>query len=893
MTGKKSIALMLAVLMTLGVFQCAGAAASEEAPDHLVINQIYGGGGKGGTPFSHSFIELYNPSSREIDLTGCQITYSSNRDQSKKQHLGSTDGETVTKELTGKIPAKCSYLIRGAAEETDSLRYRLDAFDLDWSGRFIDNDQTVVITLLSAAGVQIDGISTRTDGFEDIGEGASPTTVDISKQKSLRRINFQDTGDNAADFALLTWNDAAVDDAFISAYRPRSLGDGAWDNADVPEVPPGPSYPGSMQTGINGKLTHIADYKTGASSSDGGAAEIVKYNTDNQKMYVVSGFSNSIRIVSLAPLGEAEASQATLTGLKEEALVDFKALGAEHGFNAGDITSIDVNTKYKVVAVAVQPEDFKENGCIVLLGYDGGYISHFPAGSEPDMITFTPDGNYALTADEGEPRDGYTDGTTDPKGSVTVLDLTEGVEQASVQTIDFTAFDGRRGELVEKGVLLKPDTLPSTDLEPEYIAVSEDSRYAYVSLQEANAVAVLDLSSMEFTELAGLGFKDHSLEQNALDALKDGKAELKTQSLCGVYMPDGIAAVTIGGNQYFLTANEGDAREWGDYSDTGKITIDGCKVETLLNSERDGLDGDKTYLYGGRSFSIYSAETMEQVYDSGSDFERITAGLYPTVFNSSNDKTGLDSRSGKKGPEPEDVKTLKAGNKTYAVVGLERIGGVMLYDISDVENVKFSDYINMRDFAGTSLSTGGALGPEGLCTIEASASPTGKPLILVANEISGDVNVVSLDGEKEVPAQSVQLDKTELILESGAAEKLTASVTPADTTDAVVFSSSDGETAEVSQDGTVLAKKPGTALITVTAGGASDTCSVAVYKKGDTDSNGAVSVADVLEIQKHLALVTRLDGVQVLAADVNGDRQVTLADVLRIQNFLVGVVPEL
>lgn len=889
MTGKKTIALIIAALMAFGVFQ--GAAAQEKTPNHLIINQIYGGGGKGDTPFSHSFIELYNPTSEEIDLTGFQITYSSNRDQSKKQHLGSTDGKTVTKELSGTIPSRCSYLIRGAAEETGALRYNMEAYDLDWNDRHIDNDQTVVITLLGADGEQIDGISTRKDGFEDIGEGSAPATDDISKQKSLRRIDFQDTDKNAADFALLTWNETFVDDSFIGAYRPRSLSDGAWDNTSAPEPPIGPSYPGAMQTGINGKLTNIANYNTGVSSSDGGAAEIVKYNADNKKMYVVSGLSNSIRIVSLAPLGAG--THAAPTGLEEEALIDFGALGTKHGFQAGDITSVDVNTKYKIVAAAIQSDDFKESGCIVLLDYNGNYISHFPTGSEPDMITFTPNGNYALTADEGEPRDGYADGTLDPKGSVTVLDLTNGVTRASAKTIDFSAFDGRRGELVEKGVLLKPATPPSVDLEPEYIAVSEDSRYAYVSLQEANAVAVLDLSSMEFTEIAGLGFKDHNLEQNALDALKDGQVQLKTQDLYGVYMPDGISAVTVGGNNYFLTANEGDAREWGDYSDTGKVTIDGGKVETLLNSERDGLDADKTYLYGGRSFSIYSADTMQQVYDSGSDFERITAALYPAVFNSSNDKTGLDSRSGKKGPEPEDIKTLKAGNQTYALIGLERIGGVMMYDISDMENIYFTDYINMRDFSGTNLSTSGALGPEGLCTVEASVSPTGDPLILVANEISGGVNVISLGGEKDIPAQSVELDKTRLVMESGTQDKLTAAVAPSDTTDAVVFSSSNEEIAEVSQDGSILAKKPGTACITATAGGVSESCSVSVYIKGDTDSNGIVSVADVLEIQKYLAHLAGLEDVQAAAADVNGDRSVTLADILRIQNFLAGGITQL
>lgn len=497
---------------------------------------------------------------------------------------------------------------------------------------------------------------------------------------------------------------------------------------------------------INGKLSYIGNYQTGMSNKDGGIAEIVKYNKDNQKMYLVNGTAQSVDIVSIANM-----TSNNKTEFKIDTRLDIAAMGQAHGFASGDITSIDINTNEKMIAIAVQGATYKDNGSIVILNYDGKYIKHFEAGVQPDMVTFSHDYKYLLSANEGEPREGYSSaGATDPKGSITIIDIKKGVNKATAQTIGFDKFDSHeaRATLVENGVLLKPDTAPSVDLEPEYISVSDNSRYAYVSLQEANSVATIDLKTQEIISVKGLGFKDHNVEENALDALKDGQVNLTTQNLYGTYMPDGIASQKIGGKQYLYTANEGDGREWGEYEDTGSYTFPGTsfKIDTILNTERDGLEADKTYIYGSRSFSIWDADTMEQVYDSGSDFERITGELYPEAFNSSNNKTELDSRSGKKGPEPEDIKVMKVNGKTFAFIGLERTGGIMMYDVTNVQKVKFHDYVNLRDFSGTDVSSSGDLAPEGLCLVEAKNSPTGKPLMLVANEVSGNVRVFEING---------------------------------------------------------------------------------------------------------------------------------------------------
>ncbi|MBP2637308.1 MAG: Ig protein [Firmicutes bacterium] len=476
-------------------------------------------------------------------------------------------------------------------------------------------------------------------------------------------------------------------------------------------------------------LKHLSSYATGFSNPDGGVAEIVKFNPDNKKMYLVNGMTKTVDIVTLTADGTTKFNAAT------DRIDVSKTIAS---FNFGDITSVDVNTKHKIIALAVQEADYSKAGAIVILDYNGKLIKHVAAGVQPDMVTFTPDGNSILTANEGEPRLGYEAGSVDPQGSVTIVDLRKGVEKATAVTVGFEGFDAKRDQLIADKVLLKQGAAPGVDLEPEYIAVSADSKKAYVSLQEANAIASLDIKDKKFTAIKGLGFKDHSIEKNAVDLLKDKKIDIKPQQVYGAYMPDGIASYESKGSNYILTANEGDGREWGAYTNIATAVIDGQKVDALKNTEHVGLSADKVYTFGGRSFSIWQADTLQQVFDSGSDFESIAAKKYPKYFNASNKDVVLDSRSGKKGPEPEDVKVGRIGDKVYAFIGLERMGGVMTYNITDPANAYFVDYCNTRDF---SANIAGDVSPEGLCFVAADKSPTGRPLLLAANEVSGTVAI--------------------------------------------------------------------------------------------------------------------------------------------------------
>lgn len=498
-----------------------------------------------------------------------------------------------------------------------------------------------------------------------------------------------------------------------------------------------------------GFVRELSSYSVGRANADGGVAEIVTYNKDDKVFYVVSGMTQSIDLVKINSDGSTECKKRINIGdvLKGQDI------------NVGDMTSVSYSNEKNLLAVAVQDKDYKNNGHIVILDKEGNYKESFECGVQPDMVTFTKDGKYIISADEGEPREGYVNGI-DPKGSVTIID----VENKSTNKVEFNI---NRVEALNNGVLLKKDSNPAEDLEPEYIAVSDDNKTAFISLQENNAIASIDIESGDINYVKGLGFIDHSLEGNEIDAVRgkgiNAKIDIKNDNFLGTPMPDGIAFLSKNGKDYILTANEGDAREWGKkknkYENTKSKKFDekaDKKTEYLDNDKTDGLDENKIYLLGGRSFSIYDASNLAKVYNSGSDFEKITARIFPDFFNTSNDEDKgpdkLDARSNKKGPEAENITVLNIKDKTYAIVGLERISGIMIYDITDPSNPVYKDYFNNRIFIKSvndgeevGLEKRGNIGPEGLCAIEAKDSPTGKPLALVANEVSGTVQVIEFN----------------------------------------------------------------------------------------------------------------------------------------------------
>ena len=404
-------------------------------------------------------------------------------------------------------------------------------------------------------------------------------------------------------------------------------------------------------------------------------------------------------------------------------------------------------------------------------------------GALPDMVTISPDGAYAVVANEGEPSEDFT---IDPEGSIAVVTLPTTLSapaQSDVRIANFHAFEG--SALPEGVRVFGPtphgDDLPvSRNLEPEYVTVVGGT--AYASLQEANAIAVIDLASATVTDLLPLGFKDHGLAVNALDPSdRDGGIDLRTyEGLFGIYMPDAIDSYTAAdGGTYLVTANEGDAREWGTYAESVRVknlaNADGtpdegygpvCETSPLADKTDDADLGrlnvsieegfnttagcyDELYAFGARSFSIWNT-SGDLVWDSGSDFEEITAAAAPDFFNSNHSESNFEGRSEDKGPEPEAITVGTVGDRTYAFIAFERVGGIAVYDVTNAAAPSFVTYVNNRDFAysvedGDALAPAGDLGPEGLAFVPGETSPTGEPLLVVGSEVSGTVTVFSVD----------------------------------------------------------------------------------------------------------------------------------------------------
>ena len=519
------------------------------------------------------------------------------------------------------------------------------------------------------------------------------------------------------------------------------------------------------------------------------AAEIVQYHAETNTIYATNSANNTIAVIDASSVSTATmADPINNTTLTQTTI----ALPADiNGVTLGSVTSIAVSGDLMAVAV---PADVKTDNGYVLF-YNGldssapAFLDSVEVGALPDMVTFTPDGGKVLVANEGEPSDDYT---IDPEGSVTVINiLASGEPEETGTTVGFTALNGTEADLMAQGMMfpnpagrtINGTAITSTvakDLEPEYITATND--VAYVSLQENNGLAIIDLEELT-VDVVGLGTKSWAglnidIQEN--DAVSFGQYT----GIYGVYQPDTLASFTWKGATFIVTANEGDAREYFfEAADeaaciaAGGISFDaddGClaytdevKVEDLTatanselamlqaTGEADNLrvtsamgdaDGDgeydAAYTYGARSFTIWDQNGLV-VYDSGDDFERITASVHGAQFNNGDDENAGDSRSENKGPEPEALTVGQVGDRTYAFIGTERMGGIFVYDVTNPYDVQFAEYVINRDLTEGLANSDviGDLAPESLVFVSAEESPSGVPLLVVGNEVSGTVTV--------------------------------------------------------------------------------------------------------------------------------------------------------
>jgi len=503
------------------------------------------------------------------------------------------------------------------------------------------------------------------------------------------------------------------------------------------------------------ELTPIGTYASGIFAE--GSAEIVAFDPATKRAFVVNAVAATVDVLDFRnPAAPSKQTSIDVT------------LAAD---SLGAANSVDVQGG--ILAVAIERDPKQSNGIVAF--YDTkslALLGTADVGALPDMLAFTPNGDYVVVANEGEPDDAYV---TDPEGTISIIDMRKGVARLSVRTADFRSYNSRKAELVGSGVrVFGPGATVAQDFEPEYVAFEGDGSKAYVSLQENNALAVVDIRKAVVTDILPLGSKDHSLAGNGLDASdRDGGINIQTWPLRGLYLPDSIASYTRGKNTYIVTANEGDSRDYDGFSEEVRIKdidddlgksldptvfpnaadlvkdaqLGRLKVtSTLGDANNDGMF-EALYSFGARSFSIWDT-AGKLVWDSGDEFEAITANLIPAAFNSNHEENNsFDSRSDDKGPEPEAVAVGNLLGRTYAFIGLERVGGVMMYDITNPRAPFFVTYANNRDFtvANPEDAAAGDLGPEHIEYVPWFRSPNWRPLLIVSNEVSGTTTVYQID----------------------------------------------------------------------------------------------------------------------------------------------------
>ncbi len=541
------------------------------------------------------------------------------------------------------------------------------------------------------------------------------------------------------------------------------------------------------------------------------AAEIVQFHGTSNSVFAVNGATNQIEKISIAALPTAgvgnpindESLSSTPFSFPSTASVLVDADNSET-ITLGALNSIAVSGD--MLALAVEGETKQSDGVVLFYSLDmmgeATFTKAVKVGTLPDMLTFTPDGSKVLVANEGEPASDYS---VDPEGSISVIMIDNGVPADLAATInltddivfssdlldseDYDTDEERMQLLMEAGVKFAgPDgNTVAKELEPEYIAVSADSKIAYVAMQESNAIGVINLDDMTI-EIKALGFKDWS--QFDIDYTNEDElpAFRKLPSVYGMYQPDTITTYTWNGATFVVTANEGDSRDYDAYSEEirvrdivdpdelnqtlspalqdlydetgGRNGLGRLKVTTALGDADNDGEFEALYAYGARSFSIWD-QNVNLVFDSGDDFGKISSAILGEDFNSAHTENKGDNRSDDKGGEPEAVDVGTINGRTYAFIGSERSGDLFIYDVTNPFQSTFVSHYNNRDFSVdfeldddlddpcdtsegldcTEVPNAGDLGPESIKFISADTSPNGNALLVVGNEVSGTVTV--------------------------------------------------------------------------------------------------------------------------------------------------------
>ena len=462
---------------------------------------------------------------------------------------------------------------------------------------------------------------------------------------------------------------------------------------------------------------------------------------------------------------------------------------------SGPFLASFVAVKNGVLAVAVENGDEAARGKVAFYSTSDFRVLADPVevGVQPSGAVFTRDGRRLVVVSTGEATD-----DVDPPASVSVIDIRRGGDRlvTSVRTDDLSSFNDRGKELVESGVrIFASSESVAQDLELDSIALSPNSRFAYATLLPNNAFAVIDIRNARVIDILPFGSKDYIEPGNKIDASdEDDAINIRNWPIKALYQPDLLAAYRTFGRTFLVTPNEGaergddqrvedlildenvfpDPEVLKEEKNLGRLSVTTAQLKGQIGNENQAdPDGDglvnELFAFGARSFSIWTTDGR-LIFDSGDDFEQITAAAIPDFFNTEDNNNEFDSRSDARGPEPEALAVGRIGGRQYVFVTLEQMGGVMVYDITDPHDPSFQVYINNRNFlTDPPLSSdddvcpedtlfsdlpspvcaeAGDLGPEGIMFIPRSKSPIDAPLVVVTQEISDTTTLYRIDRVK-------------------------------------------------------------------------------------------------------------------------------------------------
>jgi hypothetical protein len=521
---------------------------------------------------------------------------------------------------------------------------------------------------------------------------------------------------------------------------------GIYGDASIAAVVPIGSFVVQAAAPVAPSLDYVNSASYARDDASTNAATSVATDSTNGQMFVVNNQAKVVDVwdISTPLTPPASPRQLNLTVAATAADID---IGAPKWVAIGN----------NYVAVAIDNANPQANGIVALYALeDLSLVSTYGVGATPKMLVFGLLSSRILVANEGVPSDDYS---VDPVGSVTVIDISDGVDVPTITTIGFEDFNVGGSETLDAGVRIFGANNPSVaqDLEPEHIAVSLDNKKLFVTLQENNAVAIIDLASLSIDRIVALGSKNFGIAGNELDVKDDNNVDIRTWGgVYGLYQPDGISAYRFGNKNYFVTANEGKARANSAFTEAvraqeldgtdGNPSIDTAnpsftaaqdsnQLGRLIVSNKVGdidNDGDIDQIsaFGARSFSIWN-EDGKLMYDSGFDLAKVTQAIAASGFNDG------DQGSDESGAKPKGLALLSSLNRIYAFVSLERTGGIAVYDITSPLGVQFVQYVNKRK----EVADVGEYGADGITAFFLDSNA----YLAIANAKTGNVRVIQID----------------------------------------------------------------------------------------------------------------------------------------------------